>query len=151
MRRIGDDWIGYLNSDPQGQQVLPFILGLSQDFVAQNELLTHTVERVEDRVTHIVDIIRTQRSLSTEAPVRKDVDLKKAIAEALKLLQDSIARRGIDVRVDCENAPTEVRIQESRFHQMLVNLIKNAIEAIDDLQDSERTRGEAGHSHPFLR
>ncbi len=132
-----DDWIGYLKSDPQGQQVLPFILGLSQDFVTQNELLTQTVERVENRVTHIVDIIRTQRSLGTEALVRKDVNLKKAIAEALKLLQDSIARRGIDVRVDCENAPAEIRIQESRFHQMLVNLVKNAVEAIDDLKDSD--------------
>ena len=131
------DWIGYLKSDPQGQKVLPFILGLARDFVAQNRLLTQTVERVEDRVTHIVDIIRTQRSLSSEALVRKDVDLKKAIAEALKLLQDSIARRGIDVGVDCENAPAEIRIQESRFHQMLVNLIKNAVEAIDDLKDSD--------------
>ena len=32
--------------------------------------------------------------------------------------------------------PREIRIQESPFHQMLVNLIKNSIEAIDELAAS---------------
>ena len=35
--------------------------------------------------------------------------------------------------IDCRRAPCEIRVRESQFHQMLVNLIKNAIEAIDDL------------------
>ena len=35
--------------------------------------------------------------------------------------------------IDCRRAPREIRVRESQFHQMLVNLIKNAIEAIDDL------------------
>ena len=129
-----DDWIPYLKTDPQGQKVMPFILALAKDFATQNAQLTQTVERVEDRVAHIVDIIRTQRSLSREVTVRKDVNLRKAITEAVKLLQDSLAKRGIQVHIDCQNAPKEIRIQESKFHQMLVNLIKNAIEAIDDLE-----------------
>ena len=143
-----DDWISYLRTDPQGQKVMPFILGLAQDFAAQNAQLTHTVERVESRVSHIVDIIRTQRTIDTGALARKDVNLRKAISDATKLLQDSLGKREVQVHVDCRNAPEEIRIQESKFHQMLVNLIKNAIEAIDDL---EKTVGLQAKPHIQIR
>ena len=51
---------------------------------------------------------------------------------AVKLQQDSLDKREIQIEVDCENVPKEIRIQESQFHQMLVNLFKNSIEAIDE-------------------
>ena len=137
-----DDWIPYLKSDPQGQKVMPFILALAKDFDAQNAQLTRTVERVENRVAHIVDIIRTQRSLDSGAMVNKDINLHKTITDAVKLLQDSISNRRIRIEVDCGNAPKEVRTQESRFHQMLVNLIKNAMEAIDELEKSSGLKAE---------
>ena len=52
------------------------------------------------------------------------------------MLQDSIDKRQIQIEIDCHNAPEEIRIQESQFHQMLVNLTKNSIEAIDELANS---------------
>ncbi len=131
-----DDWVEYLQTDPQGQKVMPFILALAEDFTRQNAQFKQTVERVGSRVAHIVDIIRTQRSLDSGTMARKDVNLRKAINDAVKLLQDSLTQRGVQIRLDCQNAPQEIRIQESKFHQMLVNLIKNSMEAIDDLAKS---------------
>ena len=125
-----DDWISYLQHDPQGQRVLPFIIALARQFSAQTEHLQRAATRVTDRVTHIVDIIRTQRALGSTTPVYKDVDLRQTIMEAVKLLQESLSRRAIELQVEC--AAVEIRIQESRFHQMIINLIKNAMEAIED-------------------
>ena len=136
------DWIQFLQSDPQGQQVLPFILALAKDFAAQNAQLTQTAERVGSRVAHIVDIIRTQRSLDSGSMARKDINVRKTIVDSVKVLQDSITKRGITIGIDCENAPQEIRIQESKFHQMLINLVKNAIEAIDELQQSSGLEAE---------
>lgn len=133
-----NNWVDYIKNDPQGKKVLPFILALAEDFSNRNEKLIRTIERVTSRGTHIVDIIRTQKSYSDSSIVRKDICLHKAVADAAKLLQDSIDQRGIQIKIDCSNAPTEVHIQESQFHQMIVNLIKNSIEAIDDLS---RTSG----------
>ena len=128
------DWADYIKNDPKGQQVLPFMIALAADFTEQNKQLEETLERVRDRVTHIVDIIRTQKaSHQTDSMTRKNVQLRKAILNAVKLQQDSLDKRGIYVEVDCENAPEEIWIQESQFHQMLVNLCKNSIEAIDEL------------------
>ena len=127
-----DDWIGYLQNDPQGRQVRPYIGTLAEQLGVQHERMQRAIERVAGRVTHIVDIIRTQRSLGGPAPVFKDVDLRQTLMDAAKVLQESLAQRAIELQMDCGSKPVTVRIQESRFHQMLVNLVKNAIEAIDE-------------------
>ena len=127
-----EDWIGYLQHDPQGRQVRPYLSALGEQFGHQHERMQRAVERVAGRVAHIVDIIRTQRSLGGPAPVFKDVDLRQTVIDAVKVMQESLTRRGIELRIDCGSEAVTVRIQESRFHQMLVNLVKNAIEAIDE-------------------
>ena len=131
-----EDWIDYIKNDPKGQQVLPFIIALAADFTDQNSEVVETLERVSERITHINDIIRTQKSSNQPSMARKNIDLQQTILSAVKLQQDLIDRRGIQVNVNCENAPEEIRIQESQFHQMLVNLFKNSIEAIDELIQS---------------
>ena len=136
LRAHQDDMITYLQHDPQGRQAMPFILALAADLEGWYGGMQQTVERVEGRVTHIVDIIRTQRSLDFENMARKQVDLHKTISTAVRLLDDSLAKRGIELRIDCHRAPPEIRIQESAFHQLLVNLVRNALEAIDRLADS---------------
>ncbi len=132
------DWIDWLRSDPQGRQVRPFLLALVADLQRRNESLNGTARRVADRVRHIVDIIRNQESFTTARVWRKTIDLREAIADAVKTLRDSLDRRAIAVEVDCARAPSQILVQESQFHQMLVNLVKNAMEAIDALASTGR-------------
>jgi PAS domain S-box-containing protein len=127
-----EDWVDYIKNDPKGKQVLPFIIALAADFTDQDREVAETLERVSERVTHINDIILTQKPSNQSGMIRKNINLQQAILSAVKLQQDSIDKRGIQVYVNCEDAPEEIRIQESQFHQMLVNLVKNSIEAIDE-------------------
>ena len=152
-----DDWIDYIRNDPQGQKVMPFIIALAEDSAAMNEELVRTVERVRDRAEHIADIVRTQKALGNPSMDRKDLDLAEAMASAIRVLQDSANKRGARIDCDCEDAPTTVRIQESQFHQMMVNLIKNALEAVDELaasgglEETPRIRIRAGVEGDFLQ
>ena len=132
-----DNWVDYIRNDPQGQQALPFIIALAEDFTGLNERLVKTVARVKDRADYIADIVRTQKAFGSPNMDQKDIHLKDAFSSAIKVLQESLDTREIETVIDCENAPQEIRIQESQFHQMMVNLIKNSIEAIDDLAASD--------------
>ena len=136
LKQHEDNLGGYIANDPQGQKALPFLLTLSHDFKVADEKLRQTVGRIRDRTRHIVDIIRTQNSYQETTGTSKDINLAAAISDAIKMLQDSIDKRHIQIEIDCGTAPEEIRIQESQFHQMLVNLTKNAIEAIDELANS---------------
>ena len=131
-----DNFSDYIKNDPQGQKVLPFILTLSADYNVVSQEWTQIVQRIRDRTRHIVDIIRTQNSYNITSGTRKDINLVASISDAIKILQDSIDKRHIHIEVDADNVPEEIRIQESQFHQMLVNIIKNAVEAIDELAES---------------
>ena len=128
-----EDWIEYLRDDPRGRQVLPFILALAADYSGYTRELATTVERVRDRAQRIADIVRTQQAPDSTVMDRKNVDLHEALASGLRVLRDSLVKSGVRTSVDCRGAPREIRVRESQFHQMLVNLIKNAIEAIDEL------------------
>ena len=136
MQQHEDNLGDYIANDPQGQKVLPFLLTLSRDFSVADGKLRQTVERIRNRTGHIVDIIRTQNSYQGTSTTRKDINLAVTISDAIKMLQDSIDKRQIQIEIDCDNAPEEIRIQESQFHQMLVNLIKNSIEAIDEFANA---------------
>ena len=131
-----DDWIDYIKNDSQGRKVMPFLIALAEDFASRNEELAKTVGRVKDRANHIADIIRTQDMPSHSRVERVDVNLRTAFADAVGVLEDSLRKRSVRIDIDCEYAPKEIRIQKSRFHQMIVNLTKNAMEAIDDLTAS---------------
>ena len=149
MKQHRDDWHAYLRSDPQGRQVLPFVLALAADFEAQNQRLIHTVQRIRGRVAHIVDLIRTQRSFDNRRMTRKLIRLSQSISDATKVLTELCASRGIKVEIDCSRAPRELWIQESQFHQMIVNLVKNAVEAIESLAETEH--GQAPREPPRIR
>ena len=125
------DLAGYVRDDPQGRRVLPFVQALSEDFSLQRKALITTVERVRNRAMHIADIVRNQKSVGSPSMSRKYINLSSAISNAVKVLKGSMAKRAIVTDIDCKAAPVEIRTLESQFHQMLVNLIKNSIEAID--------------------
>ncbi len=126
-----DDWMEYLSEDPIGVQTLPFMHALNKDWQKENAELQRTVERVADRVHHIVEILRGQQRLDRGAAERKTVRLSESVWAGVRILEESLNRRGIAIEVDCTRAPTETALQESRFQQMLVNLVGNCIDAID--------------------
>jgi len=126
------DWTSWLEHDAQGQQLRPFLLALVRDLAGEHEQLVGTVARVRERVRHIVDIIRTQAAFTNGTVERKLVDLQTTINDAVKVVQESLGQRGVGIEVDCSRAPREMVVQESRLQQMLVNLLKNAMEAIDE-------------------
>ena len=126
------DWISWLEHDEQGRQMRPFLLALVRDLTGEHETLLGTAGRVRERVRHIVDIIRTQESFTDSTVERKLVALPETISDAVKVVEESLGQRGVAIEVDCSRAPEEIVVQESRFQQMLVNLLKNAMEATDE-------------------
>ena len=63
--------------------------------------------------------------------------MEEAVWGGVRLLEESLNMRGIAIRVDCARVSKEIALQESRFHQMLVNLVRNCIDAIDALAEAD--------------
>ena len=148
IRAHEEDWIDWLSHDEKGRKVRSFLLALVRDLVTWNESLKRTAERTSSRVRHVVDIIRTQETFADSTVERKVINLEATIADAVKVLEGSLTARAITVDVDCSSAPEKILVQENAFNQLLVNLLKNAMEAIEALVKLEP---DLEHADRFIR
>lgn len=141
-----DDLVDYIKNDPQGQKVAPFTIALADDFGERDKRLAKTASRVYERTEYIAALIRMEEVLDEKSVYRRDVNLEDAIDNAIATLQDFIVEREIEIIVDYSGAPEKINVQESKLHQMLVDLIRNSGEAIDCLETSAGLRDA-----PFIR
>ena len=131
------DWANYVENDPQGRKVFPFLIDLARDLDSRDRLLGTAANRVRDRGVHIADIVRSQRNLGSVAAGRTDVDVARSVKATVGLLREQIDGKGIAVDLDGLKTLPPIRVHASQFHQMLLNLLMNAIEAIDERATAE--------------
>ena len=72
----------------------------------------------------------------------------------LSLLERSEARaqaQGVEIKLDLENVPTRVLVDETRLQQILINLLDNALKVTEQGRVTLRVRGMSGYAlHPGL-
>lgn len=89
------------------------------------------VIRLTERIGHITDTLRgfARRGGSELTPVRLD----DAIAGALMILDSALRHAGITPRIDSVSPRLQVMARRVELEQVLVNLLRNAVEAIETL------------------
>ena len=136
MQSHRDDLADWLASDWQGRKAIPFLAGLANDFARANGRLRRVAGRVSGSIAHISGIVQAHRPTGGGRQPRKEIELRKALQDAVKLALDSFDRTNVSVTVTCRKAPRTIWVQETRFQQMIVNLSKNAVEAIEAAERS---------------
>lgn len=93
----------------------------------------HCMEKlaeIQKKHQHIESIINLQMRYAHLFGKSEMVDVSLVLEDALKLVEDSIANRSLDIVKTLSPAP-KVRIAQAKLMQIIVNLIKNSIEAMD--------------------
>ena len=107
------------------------VLGLKLDnhpaLVADLEIIGREIGRIGDISDQLRDL-----SGQVRAPAAEPVELRVLISDVLTFFRQSLAnRQGIDLRLILQDALPVVRSNGTKIRQILGNLIKNAIEAIE--------------------
>jgi signal transduction histidine kinase len=99
---------------------------------SQEEIRKSVTEQLHI-ITHIQDILNIQRQYANgqESQERKPVQLRSIITDCMSMLLASIDKRGIKISVNIPDSLPVVNGDRTRLMQVVLNILKNSIEAID--------------------
>ena len=93
--------------------------------------LERMLARTRDGVQRVASIVQNLRGLARTSPPKLEaVLIPELIAPALEMIQGRIRRRGVEVVQDHQN-PRRVMCVPSQISQVVLNLLVNAIQAIE--------------------
>jgi signal transduction histidine kinase len=121
----------YLTLDEKGRQVPRFLRLLSNHLDSDHESLQKEVKCLTDSIDHIKAIISTQQTYATAGGVIEPLDINEVLEDALNLNAASYIKHGVNIVRNYGELPV-VLIDKQRLLQIVINLVKNAKEALEE-------------------
>ena len=122
-------------------------VGLTEEHI---HVVVEQVARMENTIQRLLDFARP--------PQMKQVrqDIRETLQRALNLAEGYASQQSVSVERDCPPEPVIVNGDPEQLHQVFVNLVMNAVEAMPDggvLRIDDAACGDAGTalSHSVLR
>lgn len=111
-----------------------------------------TVERIIRDANAAADVVSRVRALFKQsADSRLSMVLGSIISEACELLAEEARRRSVRMDIKIENGLPPVAVDRVQLQQVLVNLIRNGMEAMDAFEDDRVLRIRACRDSETIR
>ncbi len=111
-------------------KLILYNLKLEQLLSEENQTISENATRLMDKVDAMNSIIAAQQDFARADFFVEKVALADVVEETLTLLDTTIELQNIELRKDFDHSVPVVQVQKAKLIQVLVNLYKNAIEAI---------------------
>jgi signal transduction histidine kinase len=145
----------FLTRDEKGKRLPAYLNKLAEVLTAEKTLIVKEIGSLKGGIEHIRDIVATQQSFAGAAGVTEPVLVGDLLRDALRMNASLLTRHATTVLEDWEGIP-EVLLDKHIVLQILVNLIANALQAMESITDRPRRlvlKAEtlAGANGPRLR
>jgi PAS domain S-box-containing protein len=123
--------------------VVNFARGLARR-LDDPELDVASAQRVTDQITRetlrAAEVVRRLRSfLRKDAPNKELCDPRDVVRQAARLIGDEARRAGVALHLDLDPQAVEVQIDVIQIEQVVLNLLRNALEGVDDHSPGPRS------------
>jgi signal transduction histidine kinase/DNA-binding LacI/PurR family transcriptional regulator len=143
----------YLNGTPEGRKLPESYFKLESPFQdLQSGLLEH-INRLEDKNNLINDMVTAQQKYTGIQSTLETIDIIPVIEDVLKMNQASFEKNNIEISKNYHETP-KIWAQKTKLFYILMNLIKNAIEAMNSTAETGRKliiTVEQASSHKYIR
>ncbi|MDA1178948.1 MAG: ATP-binding protein, partial [Planctomycetota bacterium] len=128
----------FFAQDSRGSKLIEYLGNLAETLQRERADNQAEVLRLRETIRHIRDAIAVQQTFAGRSNLRQEVDLRELVNEILLMNQEFL--RSAEVQVDVNLPPLpELQLNKSKMTQVLVNLVRNAVQAMDQ-QTSDRRR-----------
>lgn len=125
--------IGTAIGEPKAAALVEMMDAISKSLNDSQKELQKSVTEQLQIITHIQDILNIQRQYVTghESQERKPVNLKDIINDCRSMVFANMEKKGISLSLSIPQSPVEIKGDRTKLMQVLLNILKNSIEAID--------------------
>lgn len=132
-----NDLESFLKEDPVGQMIPEYLKEFANYWNEEERFLKKELDALNSKVDHVRSIVNMQQSLSISDTVIEQTQVNKLVEDALAINSEMIEKNGVIVECQYEKIP-DFEINKAKTLQSLVNVIKNAIEAVVENRGKEK-------------
>lgn len=127
----------FLSLDAKGQRVIPYLMKLGKHLQEERQITLREVALLTDHVGHIKEIVARQQSYAKASGLIELVALPELVADTVQIVRTGLERHQIHLECECEDTP-RVALDKHNVLQILLNLLRNAIQAIKDSENPDK-------------
>jgi two-component system sensor histidine kinase ChiS len=128
----------FVEGDPRGQRVVEFLHEVHAVLGLERQTIEGKLRSLVESHDQIRQIIALQQTVAGVVGVRDSIAIPALIDDASKLFVDSFKRHDIDLVSDYAPDIPEITIEKSKALQILLNLLRNARDAVSVMARDNR-------------
>ena len=130
------DLSDFISHDSRGTMLIPYLEGLAQHFIQEEDRMIEEIRSLEENVNHIIEIVAMQQNYGTVGAVVETVDLIDLAEGALKMQSTENLYDSVKIVREFDPVPT-IMADKHEILQILVNLLQNAKRACSEQHSTD--------------
>ena len=127
----------YLTQDAGGRKLPGYLAKLGRFLLEENAALLAEVDQLSHNIEHIKEVVAMQQSYARVSGVFEDLPLDRLVEDAIAMNIGALERHSVTLKRRFSDAPP-ARVDRHRVLQILINLIRNAKYALDEVQRPDK-------------
>jgi len=123
----------YLTNDVNGQKLPDYLAKLGEFFILENSELLNEVDQLSRNIEHIKEVVAMQQNYAKVSGVFENLQAYRLVEDAIAMNIGAFERHGVEVERRFSAVPP-IRVDRHKVLQILINLIRNAKYALDDVE-----------------
>lgn len=132
-----DNLADFITLDPKGKKLMQFFTKLGEPFRELQIRLHDNINRLDDKVKLINDIIITQQGYIGIKSTLEETEIVTLVEDVLKINLASFEKHHIKIHRNYQEI-SKIKVQKTKLFYVLVNLFKNAQDAMMEVSETNR-------------
>lgn len=119
----------YLLTDNKGKLIPTYLSKLSESLATKYKEMTDEIEELKKHIEHIKDIVLMQNAISGVSGIKENISIQEVCTQAIQMSYSLDEKNTIKIKQSFEFKGS-VLVDKAKILQILVNLIRNAKDAL---------------------